>query len=70
MPVLVAGSVYSDVPRPSTSADQFTLYVTLDLHFRGEPGRADWYEGHNTEFFTFSRSTPETGWRMKTGSAP
>jgi hypothetical protein len=70
MPVLVAGSVYSYVPWSWTSADQFTLCVILDLHFRGDSGRANWYAGHNTEFFTFSRLTPQTRWRMEAGTGP
>jgi hypothetical protein len=69
-PVLIAGSVYSYEPWSWTSADQFTLSVTLDLHFRGDPARANWYEGHNGEFFTFSRLTPQTRWRMEIGTGP
>jgi hypothetical protein len=69
VPVLVAGSVYSYVPWSSTSADQFTLCVVLDLHFRGNPA-ANSFEGHNTQFFTFSRPTPQTRWRMYVASGP
>jgi len=70
MPVLIAGSVYSYEPWTWTSADQFTLSVTLDLHFRGDPGRANWNEGHNDKFFTFSRPTPQTRWRMYVATGP
>jgi hypothetical protein len=70
MPVLIGGSVYSYVPWMWESADHFTLYVTLDLHFSGDPGRANWYEGHNGQFFTFSRVPAQTSWRMATATAP
>ncbi len=70
MPVLIAASVYSYVPWAWTSADHFTLDVILDLHFRGDPGPANWYEGHNGEFFTFSRAPAQTSWRMETATAP
>jgi len=70
MPVLIAASVYSYVPWAWTSADQFTLDVILDLHFRGDPGRANWYEGHNGQFFTFSRVPGQTSWRIETATAP
>ena len=70
MPVLVAGSVYSYEPWSWTSADQFTLSVTLDLHFHGDPARANWNEGHNQQFFTFSRPTPQTRWRMYVATGP
>jgi hypothetical protein len=69
-PVLIAGSVYSYEPSSWTSADQFTLYVTLDLRFRGDAGRTNWREGHNTRFFTFSRLTPQTRWRMYVATGP
>jgi hypothetical protein len=69
-PVLIAGSVYSYEPSSWTSPDQFTLHVTLDLHFRGEAERTNWREGHNTRFFTFSRQTSRTRWRMYVATGP
>ena len=69
-PVLIAGSVYSYESWSWTSADQFTLLVTLDLHFRGDPGRANWREGHNNQFVAFSRPTPQTRWRMHFATGP
>jgi len=69
-PVLIAGSVYSYEPWSWTSADQFTLSVTLDLHFRGDPGRSNWTEGYNGQFVTFSRPTPQTRWRMYFATGP
>ena len=69
-PMLIAGSVVSHEPWSWTSADQFTLSVTLDLHFRGDPGRANWTEGHNGQFVTFSRPTPQTRWRMYFATGP
>lgn len=70
MPVLIEGSVSSYVPWTWDSADHFMLNVTLDLHFSGDPGRANWYQGHNTQFFTFSRVPPQTRWRMETATGP
>jgi hypothetical protein len=70
LPVLIGGSVYSYVPWVWDSADHFTLDVTLDLHFSGDPARANWYEGHNGQFFTFSRLPTQTSWRMETATAP
>lgn len=69
-PVLIAGSVDSYVPWSWTSADQFTLSVTLDLHYRGDPGRTNWSEGHNSRFFTFSRPTGQARWRMEIATGP
>jgi hypothetical protein len=69
-PVLTAGSVSSYVPWSWTSADQFTLSVTFDLHYRGDPGRANWSEGRNTRFFIFSRPTAQAGWRMEIATGP
>lgn len=70
-PVLIAGSVYSYEPWSWASVDQFTLHVTLDLHFHGDPARANWNEGHNDQFFTFSRADgPKPRWRMYVGTSP
>ena len=68
--VLIAGSVYSYQPWSWTSGDQFTLSVTLDLHYRGDPGRANWSEGRNTRFFIFSRPTAQARWRMEIATGP
>ena len=69
-PVLIAGSVYSYQPWSWTSGDQFTLSVTLDLHYRGDPRRANWSEGRNTRFFIFSRPTAQARWRMEIATGP
>ena len=69
-PVLLAGSVSSYEPWSWTSADQFTLSVILDLHFRGDPSRENWNEGHNDQFVTFSRPTPQARWRMYFATGP
>jgi hypothetical protein len=62
--VLLSGAVDSYGPSTWVSADNFTLYVAMNLHFRGDAASAAWAEGPNSRFFIFTRPNPETAYRM------
>ena len=69
-PVLLAGSVRTYIPWAWTSSDQFTLYVEMNMTFRGDPARANYAQGANWSFFTFTRASAAARYRMSRGSSP
>ena len=70
VPVLLRGKVASYQVRSWTSSDDFTLDVTMDLHFRGDATRWNMNEGVNDRFFTFTRPEAGSAYRMYEATGP
>lgn len=70
VPVLLTGAVRSYDAREWKSSDEFTLLVTMDLHFRGDPARWNMAEGANDRFFRFTRPDPASAYRMYVATGP
>ncbi len=70
VPVLLSGKVESYQLRSWTSSDNFTLDVTMNLHFRGDPTRWNMNEGVNGRFFTFTRPSAASPYRMYEATGP
>jgi hypothetical protein len=68
--VLLSGSVTSYREWSWTSADDFTLDVTMNLHFRGDPTKWNWFEGANDRFFRFTRPDAGSAYRMYVATGP
>jgi hypothetical protein len=70
VPVLLSGKVESGHLRSWTSSDEFTLLVTVDLHFRADPTRWNANEGTNSRFVTFTRPNAGGDYRMYLATGP
>ncbi len=68
--VLLSASITSYREWSWTSSDDFTLHVTMDLHFGGDPTRWNWFEGANDRFFRFTRSTAGGSYQMDVATSP
>ena len=62
------GKVVSYQPYRWVSGNQFTLLVTLDLHFTGSPGA--WNQGRNDRFVTFFRPTGRGPYLLQFATSP
>jgi hypothetical protein len=66
--VLTAGHVVSYKPFSWVSADEFTLSVTMDLHFSNPEALAGGDPNHS--FVTFTRPNSHTPFRMYLATGP
>jgi hypothetical protein len=69
-PVLLSGKVESYQLREWKSLNEFTLLVTMDWHFRGDPARWNANEGANSRFFRFTRPDATSAFRMYEATSP
>lgn len=67
-PVLIGGRVVTFRPQEWTSADRFTLLVSLDLDFATSPGA--WSQGRNDRFITFTRHSPGAPYLLALATGP
>ncbi len=66
--ILKTGTVISYQPYHWVSSSQFTLLVTLDLHFTGSPGA--WNVGNNDRFITFFRPAGQDRYLLQFATGP
>jgi hypothetical protein len=69
--ILVSGKVVDYRPYAWVSSGQFTLMVTMDLHFTGaDPAASAWAEGRNSQVVTFRGPNATTKYRMSWATGP
>lgn len=66
--ILRSGKVISYKPYRWISRNQFTILVTLDLHFTGSPGA--WNVGNNDRFVTFLRPAERSRYLLQFATGP
>jgi hypothetical protein len=70
-PLLLSANVASTDVWSWTSSDDFTLGVTMSLHFGGDPTlTSNWGEGNNERFFRFTRPNAGSDYRMYLATGP
>jgi hypothetical protein len=69
VPAPVTATVPTWQPQSWVSADDFTLLVTLKLHFVGPPP-GNWAEGDSARFVRFTRSGAGSTYRMYVATGP
>lgn len=68
---LISGQVTDYRPYAWVSTRQFTLLITMKLHFTGsDPAASAWAEGRNGRYVTFSRPNADALYRMSWATGP